>query len=157
MEIFLPSLLIILLAAVVVFTVLPRMGPIVLTVLSIVLLLFGVSHHYKMFYDEYRLATWYKSASFLAPALVLGVTLFFILGFILSFFGVNVPVPAAPAIPSLTEITNVATSAVNTVKNSVANTVGNATSTVGNVTRNLNNSLRFNGRNTVGSLANRLP
>lgn len=157
MEIFLPSLLIILLAAVVVFTILPRMGPIVLTVLSIVLLLFGVSHHYKMFYDEYRLATWYKSASFLAPALVLGVTLFFILGFILSFFGVNVPVPAAPAIPSLTEITNVATSAVNTVKNSVANTVGNATSTVGNVTRNLNNSLRFNGRNTVGSLANRLP
>ena len=133
------------------------MGPIVLTVLSIVLLLFGVSHHYKMFYDEYRLATWYKSASFLAPALVLGVTLFFILGFILSFFGVNVPVPAAPAIPSLTEITNVATSAVNTVKNTVANTVGNATNTVGNVTRNLNNSLRFNGRNTVGSLANRLP
>lgn len=157
MEIFLPSLLIILLAAVVVFTVLPRMGPIVLTTLSIVLLLFGVGHHYKMFYDEYRLATWYKSASFLAPALVLGVTLFFILGFILSFFGINVPVPSAPAIPSVADITNAATSAVNTVKNTVATTVGNATSTVSNVTRNLNNSLRFNGRNNIGSLANRLP
>lgn len=157
MEIFLPSLLIILLAAVVVFTVLPRMGPIVLTTLSIVLLLFGVGHHYKMFYDEYRLATWYKSASFLAPALVLGVTLFFILGFILSFFGINVPVPSAPVIPSVADITNAATSAVNTVKNTVATTVGNATSTVSNVTRNLNNSLRFNGRNNIGSLANRLP
>ncbi len=168
MEIFLPSFLIIILSAVVVFTVLPRFGPLVLTVLSIVLLIFGTYHHYKMFKDEYRLASWYKSAGYglLAPALVLGVALFFILGYILSFFGSGVPVPAMPNISQITDTMEAAVNtAVNAVNNTAAAAVNNTTNfvneTVNNVNRGINNGLRFgngnNRRNNNAYLANKLP
>ena len=168
MEIFLPSFLIIILSAVVVFTVLPRFGPLVLTVLSIVLLTFGTYHHYKMFKDEYRLASWYKSAGFgiLAPALVLGVALFFILGYILSFFGSGVPVPSMPNISQITDTMEAAVNtAVDAVNNTAAAAVNNTANfvneTVNNVNRGINNSLRSgngnNRRTNNAYLANKLP
>ncbi len=154
MEIFLPSFLIILLAAVVTFVVLPKFSPYVLTILSIALLAFGVYHHYSLFKDEYRLATWYRNTSFLAPALVLGVALFFILGYIMTFFGSSgVPVPAVP-----TEITgafNTVKTAVTNVTSRVTNVANNAINTVNeSVNRGLNNGIR---RNRNNSLANKLP
>ncbi len=151
MEIFLPSFLIILLAAVVTFVVLPRFSPYILTILAIALLVFGVYHHYSLFKDEYRLATWYRNTSFVAPALVLGVALFFILGYILTFFGSSgVPVPAVP-----TEITG----AFNTVKTAVGNVTSRVTNAVNeSVNRGLNNGIRFNNsRSRNNSLANKLP
>ncbi len=158
MELFLPSILLMLLAGVVVFMILPRFGPYVLTGLSIALLIFGVSHHYKSFYDEYRLATWYQTSSFLAPALVLGIALFFLLSYMLTFFGGSgIPVPAMPSIPGVDDVTSAVTSAVNTAKSVVTNTVNTAktavSNTVGSVNRGLNNSLRFNNRkNNSGGL-----
>ncbi len=158
MEIFLPSLLIILLAAVVTFVILPRFSPYVLTILSIVLLVFGVYHHYGLFKDEYRLATWYQNTSFLAPALVLGVALFFILGYIMTFFGSSgVPVPAVP-----TEITgafNTMKTAVGNVTSRVTDAANSAINTVNqSVNRGLNNGIRFNNsRSRNNSLANKLP
>ncbi len=168
MEIFLPSFLIIVLSAVVVFAVLPKFGPLVLTVLSIVLLIFGTYHHYKLFKDEYRLASWYQSAGYglLAPALVLGVALFFILGYILSFFGSGVPVPAMPNLTGITDtIEDTVNSAVEAVNNTavaaVNNTANFVNETVNNVNRGLNNSLRFgngnNRRTNNAYLANKLP
>ncbi len=154
MEIFLPSFLIILLAAVVTFVVLPKFSPYVLTILSIALLAFGVYHHYSLFKDEYRLATWYRNTSFLAPALVLGVALFFILGYIMTFFGSSgVPVPAVP-----TEITgafNSVKTAVGNVTSRVTTAANNAINTVNeSVNRGINNGIR---RNRNNSLANKLP
>jgi hypothetical protein len=163
MELFLPSLLIILLASVVVFTVIPRFAPMTLTLISIVLLVLGVSHHYKLFKDEYRLSTW-QTSSFIAPALVLGVALFFILGYILSYFGSGVPVPTIPDIPSVGEITAGLGAAASTVTTAVTNAANKAVNTVtGNssnrgIINNISNGLRFNNRrSTFGSLANRLP
>ena len=158
MEIFLPSFLIILLAAVVTFVVLPRFSPMILTILSIVLLVFGLYHHYDLFKDEYRLATWYRNSSFVAPALVLGVALFFILGYILTFFGSSgVPVPAVPA--ELTGAFNTVKNAVGNMTSRVTNAANSAYNTVNeSVNRGLNNGIRFNGsRNRNNSLANKLP
>lgn len=156
MEIFLPSILIVLLAGVVVFTILPRFGPLVLTVVAIILLMFGVYHHYHLFYDEYRLSTWQTTSTFLAPALVLGVALFFILGYILSFFGSGIPVPkVADVVPDVGEavsnIVNTATETVSNVVNSannvMSNVVNNTVDMANNVNRGFNNALRYNNMN----------
>lgn len=181
MELFLPSFLILLLAAVVVFTVLPRFGPLVLTVLSLGLLAFGVYHHMSLFKSEYRLATWYDNMTIkaLAPALLIGLTLILTLGFILSFFGSGVPVPAIPAVGEAVEnIGNVASVAVEniteTVKNLANNTVGAVNNAVNTVSNNKgqnngglfgmanNNNKRNNNRRgfmnnlNMGSLANKI-
>lgn len=165
MELFLPSLLIIVLAAIVVFTIIPKFAPLTLTIVSIVLLIFGIVHHYKLFYDEYRLSTW-QTSSFVAPALVIGVALFFILGYILSYFGSGVPVPTLPNVPSVAEITTGIGNAASSAATAVTNAANKAVNTVTNVanrgtsgiTNTINNSLRVNNRrSTLGSLANRLP
>lgn len=152
-----PSILIVLLAAVVVFTILPRFGPLVLTVVAIILLMFGVYHHYNLFYDEYRLSTWQSTSTFLAPALVLGVALFFLLGYILSFFGSGIPVPKATEImPDVGEmvsnvvnnaaetVNNVANNVVNSANNVVNNVVNNTVEMANNMNRDFNNALRYN-------------
>ena len=159
MEIFLPSFLIIVLAGAVTFVVLPRFSPYVLTILSLILLGIGIYHHHSLFKDEYRLATWYQNASFLAPALILGVALFFILGYILSFFGSSgIPVPAIPV--EITSAVNTVKNAASTVTSRVTNAANQAYNTVNqSVNRGLNNGIRFNNgsRSRNNSLANKLP
>jgi hypothetical protein len=167
MEIFLPSILIVLLAAVVVFTILPRFGPLILTIIAIILLMFGVSHHYNLFYDEYRLSTWQSTSTFLAPALVLGVALFFLLGYILSFFGSGIPVPKATEnMPDVGEmvsnVVNNAATTVNTAANNVVNSANNVMNNVinnsveiaNNMNRGINNALRYNNSNARRGNAN---
>lgn len=141
MEIFLPSILIVILAAVIVFTVLPRFGPLILTFISIGLLSFGVYHHWSIFKREYTDATWYDSMTvkFLAPALLIGITLLFILGYLLSFFGSGVPVPAMPEV-STENINNIATNAVENITNTVRNLAAQATNTVANIANKASNA-----------------
>jgi hypothetical protein len=148
MEIFLPSFLIVILAAVIVFTVLPRFGPLILTLISIGLLSFGVYHHWSLFKREYTDATWYDSMTvkFLAPALLIGITLLFILGYILSFFGSGVPVPAMPevneTVNTVTEnINSAANGAVENITNTVRNLAAQATNTVANIANKASNAV----------------
>jgi hypothetical protein len=154
MEIFLPSFLIVILAAVIVFTVLPRFGPLVLTLISIGLLSFGVYHHWSLFKREYTDATWYDSMTvkFLAPALLIGITLLFILGYILSFFGSGVPSPAMPemneAVNTVTEnIGNVTAGAVENITNTVRNLAAQATNTVANLANKATNAVGMGNAN----------
>lgn len=177
MELFLPSFLIVLLAAIVVFTVLPRFGPLVLTVLSLALLVFGVYHHWSLFKNEYRLATWYDTMTIkaLAPALLIGLTFVLILGFILSFFGSGVPVPAIPEVnEAISNIGDVASLAVENITETVKNLANQATNAA-NIAANtvatnsgglfrpnnnrLNNNRLTNNRLpnfSIGSLANKV-
>jgi hypothetical protein len=113
MDFFLPSLIVLILSGIIVFAFLPRMAPIILLLMSAGLLGFGIYHHYKIFEDEYRFSTWQDQLKMYAPGVVIGVTVLFLIGFILSFFGgPSVPVPNIPAMPSMPEIPM-----VNTVKN----------------------------------------
>jgi hypothetical protein len=171
MELFLPSFLILLLASVIVFTVIPRFGPHVLTVIAVLLLLFGARHHWTMFHSEYRLATWYTPLKQVAPAIILILVFLFILGYALTFFGGSgVPVPAVPELTgAVSSITDTAASAVgnitNTVKNvavQAVNTVNKAANKAVNVvsgnTGGLRNSFRRNNSIfNIGSLPNKLP
>ena len=79
MEFFLPSILVLLVAAAIVFFVIPRFGPLVLAVVSLVLLGIGIYNHYSMFQNEYRLSTWQLGAVAYAPYLLIGAVILMII------------------------------------------------------------------------------
>jgi hypothetical protein len=79
MEFFLPSILFLLIAAAIVFFVIPRFGPLVLAVVSLILLTIGVYNHYSMFQNEYKMSTWQLGAVAYAPYIMIGVVILMII------------------------------------------------------------------------------
>ncbi len=87
MELFLPSIAALLVTALLVFLVLPRLGAPILSVLALVLLAYGVYTHYYMFYSEYRYSTWQERLKFYAPFVMIAgliLAIVFYLGFLFS-------------------------------------------------------------------------
>lgn len=138
MEIFIPGLIIILLAAFFIFLILPRMGPMVLAIISLVALVAAGIHHYNMFHSEYALSTWQYGLAAYAPWVVLGLALLFIIASLFFVFGgsesraavlnaVSTPMEAiqnavagsANAMPAANTATNPLTSAINTGLNAL--------------------------------------
>jgi hypothetical protein len=140
MEFFLPSLVILILAGVTSFVIIPRMGPMIVLVLSLALLAFGMYHHYKLFSSEYRLSTWQEQLKFYAPGVAIAALVFFILFFVVSLFkGGQVPVPNMPS-PAITA-NNSTLSPVASILNTVKNTVSSAAETVSTVAESAVNTV----------------
>lgn len=125
MEIVLPSLIILLLSAFFAFMVVPRVGPMILIVVSVVALLAAGIQHYSMFSAEYRLSTWQNTMVGYGPFVVLGIALLFILSATLSAVTGNV-VSAPPmevlssaianmknTLPTAASATNMVTAGIN--------------------------------------------
>lgn len=130
MEIFLPGLLVLLISALFVFMVLPRMGTIVLAVICAVTLVGVLIHHYSMFASEYRLSTWQNGLADYAPLIMLAFAILIVIAVALSLFSgksvteiIQAPIEtiqsgiaaSIQAMPSASSATNPVTSAVNTV------------------------------------------
>jgi hypothetical protein len=134
MELFLPGLLVLIISAIFIFMVLPRMGTIVLAVVCALALSGVLIHHYSMFSSEYRLSTWQNSVGSYAPFLLIGVSILIVMGVIVSLFTGNsvsetmqAPIQTIQsgitaslnAMPSASTATNPVTSALNSaIKNS---------------------------------------
>lgn len=86
MELFLPSLFVIVIAALLAFVIIPRMGSLILAVVSLVALLAAGVHHYNFFYSEYQLSTWQNGIGANAPFFILGLAFLFIVGAIYFMF-----------------------------------------------------------------------
>ncbi len=148
MELFIPSILLFLLAIGVSFAVSPRMTPLLVAILSIGLLSFGVYNHYKMFKAEYRLSTWQESLKIYAPAVMIAAICIFIIYSILSFFSKgSVPVPITP---------NISEAPANTATNKVTETINQATQSIGSVVNDLKESVsnsinKVTGNNNKGN------
>jgi hypothetical protein len=141
MDFFIPSLLVLLISAIVIFFLVPKLGPVTMLILSIALLLFAVMHHIKMYKSEYTLSTWPMLLSTYGPYIVLGTVLLFILFFIFSSYGgPSVPVPEVAGSP----VVESANSIINSIKTAVNNT---AVAVKNTVNGNFNNK---SGRNNVG-------
>lgn len=135
MEFFIPGLATLLIAALVVFLVLPRLGAPVLVALSIVLLVYGVYNHASIFAPEYRYSTWQEQLKLYAPFVIIAVALVGILlylGLLFTSKGESaLPAPniaPAPELPPANTATNPLTAALNNViqtANQVANQVSN--------------------------------
>jgi hypothetical protein len=154
MELFLPSLLVFLLAAIVAVVVLPRFSPLIIVTLSIVLLGAGTYHHFQVFWNEYRQSTWQDTLKIFAPTLILLAIFAYLLFVILSFFtGGSVPVPPMPNIvmPEPETATNALTAGLNRGISAITNMANNVSNTVGNVvTNNANRNRNNKGGNLEG-------
>jgi hypothetical protein len=143
MEFFLPSILFLLVACGIVFFVIPRFGPLVLAIVSLVLLGLGIYNHYSMFESEYRMSTWQMGAVAYAPivmvvALVLGIILY--LFYLTPVSGNGNEVPSLPAAGTAT---NALTEGVNNLLRSGQELLG--------ATTNNNTGYRNTSGNNRGS------
>ena len=138
MEIFVPGLIILIIAGFYVFLVLPKMGPMVLAVISLVALIAAGIHHYAMFYTEYKLSTWQYGIAAYTPWVILGFALITMISAILFMFtggstakamnSVSTPMEAiqeavsnsVAIMPPANTATNPVTAAINTVVNNVS-------------------------------------
>lgn len=96
MELFIPSLLAILIAAGIVMFVLPRLSPIILGIVALLFLILAAYNHYKFFGTEYQLSTWQLPLVNYAPYLLLGGLVLFLILFIINFIGTGSTDVAAP-------------------------------------------------------------
>jgi hypothetical protein len=115
MEFFLPSLLIVIFAVAVIFSLFPKMGPFMLAILAAVALFFATRNHLSVFKQDYATMTWTTSAKAAAPYILVGVVILFSIGYLLFLWGagksVNLPMPPA-SIPPPNSATNIITSAI---------------------------------------------
>jgi len=152
MELLIPGFLLLLVAVLIVFFVIPEFGPTFTLIASALLLTGGVFHHYKLFRDEYRLATWADRLKAYAPGIMYSVFTLFIIGFIFSLWKSGaVPVPNSPS----PEIATPPSPASNTTPlSNITNTLSNITNTASEaVGQAVNTSKQFvtNIANTVAN------
>jgi hypothetical protein len=163
MEFFIPSVLILLLAAAVIFFVLPRFGAPVLALISVALLVFGIYQHMNAFGTEYRLSTWQLGLVSYAPYVMVGGLLVVIAFYLLTVSPFGRPAngttaPSMPNIPSVAEMpkaetaTNMVTAGLNNALKGVTNLAGNAVAAVGlgNAANKAANNKGFLGNATAG-------
>jgi hypothetical protein len=152
MQLFLPSILISILAILVVILLIPKFSPLIIVIIAGILLYVATTQHLNMFWDEYRQSTWQESLKLFAPGIMIAAVVIFVLYGILSFFSTGVvPIPSLPSIelPNASTATNPVTAAINTAMNTVndiANTAANAVNNLGN-----NNNVKRNNQNNNGT------
>ena len=130
MELFLPSVLVLLLAAAIVFFVFPSFGPSTLAIVSVLLLTLGVYQHWVQFGTEYRLSTWWLGLVAYAPYVMVGGLLLAIAIYLLYLLPANsqnstavasAPMPTIANMPSANSSTNPVTAGINRALNSAVN------------------------------------
>jgi len=141
MEFFLSSMAFLLVIALIVFLVVPRLGATVLVGLSVVLLVGCLYSHYSLFASEYRFSTWQERLKWMAPAVMytaLGIGVIMFLGSLASGKSVmeSVPLP----------VTNLSPAPANSVVGAINNTAKVANDAVNQVVNTVNNSLGLNNK-----------
>lgn len=86
MQLFIPSVITIVIAAVLAFLVIPRTGALILASVSLLAVIAVGLHHYNLFYSEYMLSTWQNGIGANASFIVLGLAILFIISSILFMF-----------------------------------------------------------------------
>jgi len=146
MELFIPSILALVIAAVIVMFVLPRLSSVVLGSLALVFVIIAAYQHYNFFYTEYRQSTWQMPLVEYAPYLLLGGLVLFLIFFSINFIGTSTNAQAAaPLVAMNAAVNRVANQAptVAGVTNAVANAANTALKAVGLGANNAAKNIRF--------------
>lgn len=158
MELFLPSILVLLIACGIVFAIIPKLSPMIIAILSIVLLTVATYHHFTLFSSEYRLSTWQDILKTYAPGVFIIVLIIFIIFSIIGFFGgTSVPVPGLPYVPGLPPAntsTNMLTETINNGLRLTGNGGGNGSGSGGNGSGNGSGGITGAITNTLNSVKN---
>ena len=127
METFLPSIAALLIGALIVFLVLPRLGATALVGLSVTLLIFCLYNHYKLFGSEYQYSTWQEHLKWYAPFFMYGgltLGILFYLGFIFKNNGPSM-LPASNISAQPTNISQSINNVGNTLLTGAVNVANN--------------------------------
>lgn len=159
MELFLPSLLVFLVAIIIIAFLLPRMSPLIIVLMSAGLLGFGIYHHFNLFWDEYRQSTWQDQMKLFAPGIMLVIIVLYVLFALLTVFtSGQVPVPTLPNVelPSAESATNAVTETINNALQAIMpnNTVKNNANRGNNQGNSQGNQGNQNRVNNQGNQAN---
>jgi len=155
MELFIPGLATLLIMGLIVFLIVPRLGAPILAVLSILILIYAVHNHIKLFSSEYKYSTWQDrlkeySSFIIVGVLILGILLY--LGFLFATKGSDaLPATSVEAPTNVTELAEATNEAVVNATKTVVNSVTNAVNAVKNAV-GLNTT--SNNQNKQGVLAN---
>ncbi len=144
MELFLPSLFVVVIAALLAFVVIPRMGSLILAITSLIALVLAGIHHYNLFYAEYQLSTWQNGIGANAPFFILGLALLFIVGAVYYMFTGGSLAEVKNMLPNVSPLEEIQ----NAVQNSVSNMPAANTAT-NPITEAINTGLK----NVVASVA----
>jgi len=87
MELFLPSLLIFVLAAILILGVYPYMSPFILAILAALTIGLAVYHHQQFFQNEYRNITWKDALQGSSGTILIAILVVFMIGFLLNLLG----------------------------------------------------------------------
>ena len=164
MELFLPSIFLLIVALIIIVLIIPQFSPLIITLISAAILVAATYNHFTMFWNEYTQSTWQQGLKLCAPGIIILAIFFYLLIAIGSFFtGGKVPVPAVPAInvPSAASATNFLTSTLNNsmaavadatdaVKDTVTGAVNQAVSRT-NESLNAMNNANNNSKNITRS------
>jgi hypothetical protein len=166
MELFIPSIAALLIMALIVFLIIPRIGAPVLAILSLILLGYAVYNHIQLFYPEYRYSTWQDQLKQYASFIMVGILILLVLlylGFIFTTQGASaLPAAAVPAANAV-EVVNATNTTVNKAVGNVAaaagkvgevagNVVGKAVNVVGNIANKAANIVGLGKNNKQGLL-----
>lgn len=123
MELFIPSLLAILIAAGIVMFLLPRLSPVILGVVALVFLVLAAYQHYTFFGSEYQLSTWQLPLVNYGPYLMIGGLVLFLIFFIINFIGTGQASASAP-LQKINEAVNRVANQLPTAANNVLRAAG---------------------------------
>jgi hypothetical protein len=154
MELFIPSLLVLLIAGLLSYLIIPKLSVQIVLILSFIILVIVMKNHYTLFYNEYRYQTWTVQLKEYASYVIVGVLIIFIfssMSFILqsattSALGGNI-IPEVAPLPSASTATNPVTSVINSAINSASSLAKSAQTTITNVVSGTNKS-RTNGQSS---------
>jgi len=152
MELFLPSILVIIFAALVIMILIPNFSPLIIVILSAVLLTASTYQHFQFFWNEYQQSTWQTNLKIFAPGIIIAAVFLYIFvvggSYIASGTMPQMPAmelpPASTATNSVTSAINNSMSAITGATNSIANTITNAGSSVTNTLGFGNNAKKNN-------------
>jgi hypothetical protein len=100
MELFLPSLLIFVLAAILIMGVYPYVSPLILAVLATLTIALVVYQHQQFFQDEYRSITWKDVVQGSSGSILIAILVVFMLGWLINLLGKWIwPGRKPPAVP----------------------------------------------------------
>ena len=85
MELFVPSMLLLLLSAIVLFAIIPQIAPVLLFVISILIFVIAGYQHYNLFTDEYTMSTWQNIAAKSAEPMIILVLVIMMIGYSLNY------------------------------------------------------------------------
>jgi hypothetical protein len=109
MELFIPSLIVIVLGGLVIFFILPRLTPYALGIMALVLFGVGVFQHYQTFPYEYSTGNFRDMLSDYSPFLMILATILALIVGVMVAFGGNPPaMPAMPEMPAIPNVSSIA-------------------------------------------------